>query len=361
MSRAAAFRAWIDRYGNVAFFVGGFIFDSLTLVRIDSTLDLALQAAYLAGITLLVVLQARVEHGRWTPPSRLKSLWHYESEVLHFFYGGLLSAYVIFYFKSATASKSLIFFGLVVVLMFANEMPQVRRAGASMRLGLYAFCVLSFLNYLIPVLAGRMGVWTFALAILLTALIAFCLVRHLANYDPAPKIARLRLGWAPALVLGLLTTFYALHWIPPVPLSLQYSGVFHAVNVENGHYQLIYRKPPWYRFWRRQDQPFLARPGDRIVNFVRIFAPRRFRHQVYLRWLMRDPRTQTWKTQDRIPLPIYGGRDAGFRGYATKGNFVPGQWRVEAETEDERTLGWVAFEVIADRETDLPEWRELQM
>ena len=44
-------KLWIDRYGNIAFFVGGFLFDTLTLVRIDSTIDLVLQAVYLGAIT----------------------------------------------------------------------------------------------------------------------------------------------------------------------------------------------------------------------------------------------------------------------------------------------------------------------
>lgn len=64
-------RAFIARYANLFFFVGGFLFDSLTLVRIDSVIDLSIQAVYLLAITALLVVRAKIESGRLTLKGRL--------------------------------------------------------------------------------------------------------------------------------------------------------------------------------------------------------------------------------------------------------------------------------------------------
>ena len=336
------------RYSNVVFFAGGFLFDAFTIIRIDSIVDLILQSLYLCGITLIIMGQAYLEAGRWHPQGWMARLWSYESEIIHFFYGGLLSAYVILYFKSTSFSRSIIFLLFVMILMIANEMPQVRRLRSLLRLGLYAFCLISYLNYLFPILIGRMGDWVFTLAWVLSVGLTYVLIRKVASLRPEPKKARVKLGWAPVLVLALVAIFYFIKWIPPVPLSMQYAGIFRSVEPQSGGYRLTYMKPPWTRFWQKSEHIFLAREGDRIYFFTRIFGPSRFEHRVFMRWELKDPRRNRWITSDRIPLPIKGGRDQGYRGYAYKENYQPGKWRVEVETEDGRVLGGVVFHIEKD-------------
>jgi hypothetical protein len=341
-------RGWTKRYSNVVFFVGGFFFDAFTLIRIDSIIDLAFQSFYLLGITFILMRQAYLEAGRWQPRGWVARLWSFESEIIHFFYGGLLSAYVILYFKSTSLSRSIIFLALVFILMVANEMPQIRRLRSLLRLGLYAFCLISYLNYFFPILIGRMGGWVFSLAWILSAGLIYLLIKKLASLHPEPKKARVRLGWSPVLVLILVAVFYFNKWIPPVPLSMQYAGIFRSVEPEAGHYRLTYLKPPWARFWQKSEHLFLAREGDRVYFFTRIFGPSRFEHRVFLRWELRDPHRNRWIRSDRIPLPIKGGRDQGYRGYAYKENYQPGEWRVEVETEDGRVLGGIVFRIEQD-------------
>jgi len=354
-------RAWVRHNSNIVFFVGGFLFDALTLTRIDNVLDLLLQTFYLAAITLILVLQVAVQQGRWAPSGRWARLWEYNTEAIHFFYGGLLSAYIIFYFKSASASRSMFFLFLVAALMLANEMPQVKRAGEKLRIGLHAFCIASFLNYLIPVVVGRMGVWTFMLSIGLSAVALFFLVRGLGRWYPEPRRAWLSLGWPPALVLVILMGVYSLKWIPPVPLSLKYIGIYHKVERENVNYRLLYPRPPWYTFWKKESRPFLARPEDAVHCFVRIFAPRRFTHQIFIRWSLKDPLTGRWLITDRIPLPVRGGRGEGYRGFVAKSRHQPGLWRVEAVTEDDRVIGAVVFTLRPDGSAEERTWRERRM
>ncbi|OGR92702.1 MAG: hypothetical protein A2992_10400 [Elusimicrobia bacterium RIFCSPLOWO2_01_FULL_59_12] len=354
-------RCWITKNSNILFFVGGFVFDALTLWRIDAVMDLLIQLGYLALIAYIVLRQAQEARGVWQPSGMLARGWHYNVEALHFVYGSLLSAYVVFYLKSSTWTRSSFFLLLVIVLMFANEMPQLRRAGSRMRLGLYALCVASYMNYLLPVMIGRMGGWVFASAMILSAWIVRALLKRLAGLEPNPERARKALGWPPAVVLTLIMVFYALKWIPPVPLSMQYAGIYHQVEKAGNRYELTSLKWPWYVFWRRDDRPFLARPGDQIYCFVRVFGPRRFRDQVYLHWRYSAFDSERSHTSDRIPLSIYGGRGEGFRGYAAKANYQPGRWRVTVETSDGRPLGEVSFEVRQDTGSEERTWKVRSM
>jgi hypothetical protein len=154
---------------------------------------------------------------------------------------------------------------------------------------------------------------------------------------------------------------YAARLIPPVPLSVQYQGVFHNVERHGRDYVLTAERPPFYRFWRTDSRPFHFRPGDRVCYFARIFAPNRFKGTVMIRWEFFDLGAKSYRTTDVIPLPISGGRGEGFRGWAAKGNFSPGRWRVSVETDTGRTIGTLAFRVVPAAGNAALEWRQTRM
>ena len=324
--------------------------------RIDAWTDLAFQLGYLLGLTALLILQRQHETGRWTPSGRLAGLWRYNVEALHFLYGGLLSAYVVLYFRSSTGARPLVFFALLIAVMILNEVPHIRRAGHRLRLGLYAFCVLSFLNYFVPILIGRMGGWVFALTLALSAGIVWGVSSLLTRRDVHAPVERRRLFAPAATVCAAVAVLYVLRLIPPVPLSVQFHGIYHDVVRTGGDYSLVYAAPPVWRFWRRDSRPFVRRPGDRVHYFARVFAPSRFRPRIVTVWESRRA-DGTWQVSDRIPLTVVGGRTEGFRTFAYKTNFTPGSWRVTAETEDGRAISTIGFAVVDDTRTDDREWR----
>jgi hypothetical protein len=141
-----------------------------------------------------------------------------------------------------------------------------------------------------------------------------------------------------------------LAWIPPVPLSIQFAGIYHRVERVGEKYRLSHERP-WWRFWQTGDEVFKFRPGDKLHAFARIFSPARFEGKVFVRWsLKREGRG--WETWDAIPIKIVGGRDEGFRGVAIKENFAVGEWRLQFETEDAREIGRIHFRVVADSSTE---------
>jgi hypothetical protein len=313
--------------------------------RIDAWLDLAFQLAYLVGLTALLVFHDRN--------------WPYHVEVLHFLYGGLLSAYVVLYFRSSTFARPLVFLGLLVAVMVINEVPRVRSAGHRLRLGIYAFCVLSFLTYFIPILIGRIGGWVFLLSLIVSGAIVWVVTRFLTAPGPERRAARLRLFVPATGVLATIAVLYVLRLIPPVPLSVQFQGIYHRVERDARGYLLTY-DPPFWAPWRGDSRPFERRSGDRVYYFARVFAPTGFSHRVMIRWEVYDERRELWLTTDRIPFSIVGGRAEGFRGWAVKSNIAPGRWRVTAETDDGRAMGTISFTVRDDEETGERAWKSLR-
>ncbi|MGO8970701.1 MAG: DUF2914 domain-containing protein [Myxococcaceae bacterium] len=345
--RLAAFRHRHARAEHLLFFIGGFTFDALMVRRIDDASTLIQQGAYLVVAGLLLFGLNAWNHRQLEPPRALRWLWQWSQPALHFMLGTLLNAYVLFYFKSASGLSALLFLGAISLLLLVNELPQFRRFGPVVLFGLYSFCLTSYFAYLYPVLFGRLRPWMFLLAVGTSLLPLFLLAwgHHRLTQD-ARRV--LREALLPSLgVQTVLVLLFLGHLVPPVPLSLRDIGIYHGVTKTGTTYTLSHHPLPWWRFWARDEQDFLARPGDRIYCFVHIFAPRNFHDEVKLRWAHRDAGAN-WASSDAVPLHISGGRDEGYAGYSYKQNWRSGDWRVTVETSDGREIGRRRFTVEED-------------
>jgi hypothetical protein len=200
----------------------------------------------------------------------------------------------------------------------------------------------------------------FLLSLLVSAALVWQVAGWLAPPDADRAAARRRLFAPAAGLLLFVGVLYVLRLIPPVPLSVQFQGIYHDVRRENGGYTLVYEAPPVWASWRRDSRPFARRDGDRLHYFARVFAPTGFRHRVMIHWEVLDPSSGRWMTTDRVPLDVVGGRAEGFRGVAVKSNFMPGRWRVTAETEDGRAMATLAFRVEEDAGTDERQWKTVR-
>lgn len=354
LERAKALRDRYHKLEMVSFFGGGFVFDAYMLRRIDDTPMLLQQGAYLLVAGALIVLGHLIESREVELQGALKKLWRTADPLVHFMLGTLLNAFMIFYMKAASGLTAALFFVVIAASLAINELPFFHRYGRLVLLGLYSFCATSYFAYLLPVLIGRMRSWMFYLAVALALAVLLGLGKLFARSQPAG-------GWRQVLIPGLsvqllLAGLYVLRLIPPVPLSVEQLGIYHDVaHVPGGGYTLAHEPAPWWKFWVKDDRTFLARTGDKVYCFVRIFAPRNFHDQVSVHWAYEDP-VRGWLDQGAFPLPIVGGREEGFRGYATKARYKPGRWRVSVQTEDGRTIDDLGFTITA---SDATEPREL--
>jgi hypothetical protein len=336
-----------SRWLPIAFFAGGFLFDMLTLSRIDALATLLQQAVYLVGVGTLVALElVEAALGAVNPPRLLRRVWEYREEALHFLLGSLLSGYALFYFKSASTLTSFAFIAILLGILVANEFLRFGRARIQVHTALLALCLVSFMASLSPILMGFIGVVPFLCGMLASGLVFYLFGRAVGpRLESQPGLFNkqaLRPFAAVLLVFGLL---YFARVIPPVPLSVRYMGIYHDVQKKDGFYHLSYTRPRW-KFWQNGDQTFVARPGDQVFCYVQVFSPARFRDELQIRWLSWHEKGG-WQPQDAIPMSVVGGREEGYRGVTKKQYYSPGRWRVQIETRDGREIGRIGFTIEA--------------
>lgn len=324
------------------FFVAGFVFDMVTIDRVDSWLTIAQQAVYLAIVTAVLTQMFFAPEPPGESLSSLKSYYYrYRLALLSFLLGGLLNLYTIFFFKSSSLLVSAAFLLLLVVLLVLNELSHFKWLGLSFKFALLSLCGLAFCATVVPVFVGRIGLAVFLLSMAVGCLPMVGLAVWIRKRTPErfPRV-RNQILVPFGLVLVAFLAAYLFRVIPPVPLSLPYIGIYHGVQRFNDEYRLSHERPGW-RIWHNGDQEFRAQPGDRVFVFFRVFSPTNFADEVRVRWFLRQERG--WVAQDSIPIKITGGRAEGFRGYGFKTNYQPGEWKVQVETTDGREIGRIYF------------------
>lgn len=333
-----------------AFFIAGFLFDTLFVGRIDKLENVVHQASYLTLCALLTGWELRELYGRFSPPRRLQTAWRYHTGATHFMLGTLLNIYTLFYFKSASLQTSFLFLLLLAALLAVNELKPFENSGTTMRMTLFSLCLISYFGYLVPMLWHRLGALPFLGSLLCAAAVVGLLYWWLSRALPdRPQVIWRHVVIPFACVELAFAGLYFTKVIPPVPLSLSSIGVYHGIRRDGDQWALQMTRSRW-KFWERGDQTFLARPGDKLHLFTAVFSPTDFHERLRVRWQRWLPK-RGWQDSDVIPLAILGGRDGGFRGELVKAHFADGDWRVRVETSDGRELGRYDFSVEADAST----------
>ena len=345
--RKSAFGRYLIRnqkYAPILFFIGGFIFDTLTLGRIDRIYDTVVLCSHMTLLSITLYLYNTVNDDKWegTFFSRHSE---YLPLAIQFFFGALSSAFVIYFFRSVSMSKTMVFFILLVLLLFANEFLKKKISNKYLQFSVYFFISFTFFAFMIPTLIRKMNTFIFIISGLVSLWSTLVLIRFIYKSSPGTR-AEISLKKLISIILSIYITinvFYYFNLIPPVPLALDTGLVAHDVRKKNKEYIVTYEKDQWYVFWRKHSINFHRQADQRVYVFTSVFAPTDLKKSIFHRWKWYNPETGIWEVTDDLGFEVAGGRDRGFRGYTYKNNLKEGQWKVDVITEEELVLGVVDF------------------
>lgn len=336
-----------EKYAPIVFFIGGFIFDTLTLGRIDRLYDLCVLSLHMSLLSVTLYLYNLADDGKW------KNTFLHRYEVyfplaIQFFFGGLSSAYVIYFSRSVSLSKTAVFFILLVILLFANEFLKKRISNKYLQFGVYFFICFTFTTFMAPVIIKEVNTTIFLLSGLASLILTVTLILIIYYSSPSTR-AEINIKKLLALILGIYITinlFYHFKLIPPVPLALREGVVAHNISLKNHTYYVTYEKDEWFVFWRDHRIEYIHDDGSKVYVFSSLFAPTDLKETIFHRWKWFNPETEDWELVEDIGYEIVGGRDDGYRGYTYKENVKSGLWKVEVITDEELVIGVVDFEII---------------
>lgn len=345
----------------------GFVIDNLTLRRIDLLVENLVIVSYLA-IALVCIIFINYYEGREyvlleddSLRSKLKRLINFKKHkekvlekisifapfLLQLVFGGLFSVFVVFYTRSASIFNSWPFILFLFLLLIGNEFFREKYSKISFQLLILFIAVFSYSVFFVPIVLGKMGVFSFLLSGFLSLAIITLVFRIVRFFIPKKLELAKESIWKGIVFIYLVFNFlYFSNIIPPIPLSLTDDGVFHSLQRLGSTYQVEYEPAPWYQIFNDEDSTVRWRPGARVYYYSAIFAPTKISTKIYHKWSFFDEKKSKWVEKSLLNYPIMGGRDEGYRGYSYKSGLAEGDWRVEVVTERGQVLGRKDFKII---------------
>lgn len=323
------FERFIGPYAPAVAFLGGFLWDALTLGREIKPTDLFILFGYYLGAALILVLLGREVKFRFS---------EYMNFALQFFLGGIYSALVIFYFLSSSDLPGFAIVGVLVALLVANEFLESSYSRLTLSWAMFGFAGIMFFNFALPHLFRSLSVLWFFIGVAAGLGGVFGL-RAISRQEAASVV--------PSLVTGaFVVVLFIANLIPPVPLVKKEMLVCREIHKDGRTYVATIEKPRRWELWKLFGSEMTYVPGARAYVFTSIFIPRGLETTIHHRWMRYDETAGEWRDVQTVPFPIRGGRRDGYRGYTFKTDAKPGKWRVVAESERGTTIGVITFEVI---------------
>ena len=359
LHRVSGWYARLERPISSISLIGGFVFDALTLRRVDLFWDNVWVAGHLAIVTICTVwinlLENKVGLDGVRPEENPQRIHFWLVNVMQFFYGGILSTYLVFYFRSATLTATWPFLVILAAAFIANERLKRHYSRIAFQITLLFLSFYAFAIYLMPIVLHELSTRVFiASGVVSLAAIAF-IIMILGKFSRERFRGWSRFFTAISIIVVLvgINWLYFLHLIPPLPLSLTDAQIYQGFVVNGpGRYTAQYedqngagviRTIENYFNW---DQVVHVTPETTLFAYTAIFSPTSLDTIITHEWQTYDPTSGTWITRERVALPVSGGSDGGWRTFSEGSGLTPGLWRVNVLTATGAVIGRLDFTVI---------------
>jgi hypothetical protein len=324
----------------------GFVFDALTLRRVDTLWENIWVFGHLiiVGVFIALVHIKENKGGDENDPTK-PHFWYVN--ILQFFFGGILSTYLVFYFRSTDILATWPFIFILAIAFIANESLKRHYVRLSFQISLFFLSVYSFAIFLVPVAIHKIGPWIFLLSGLLSlvfiALFIYVLFLFIKDkFTKSKNTIFLLIGG----IFVLVNVLYFTNLIPPIPLSLKDAGMYHLIQRNaDGNYTMEHENLGIAGYFQLY-QNFKEVPGKPIYAYSAVFSPSNLNVTVIHEWQYYDELSKKWITETKIELPVIGGRDGGFRTYSVRYNLSVGKWRVNVETSQGQLIGRLRFNIV---------------
>lgn len=342
-------RDWYGKYerpiSSFSLFFG-FIFDLLTISRLDATFTSIYILAHIVFIGIFIVLihyKERGEHDEHDPAK-----WHFwYVNALQFFFGGILSTFLISYFRSGDIFVTWPFIVVLATAFISNEVLKRHYIKLSFQISLYFLSIYSFSIFIIPIIFHQIGLSYFlisgAVSLVFISAFIFILFSIIKDKFSDSKKSLLLLIGGMFIVINIL---YLTNLIPPIPLSLKDAGVYHSiVRNSNGNYTVVHEDlglRGYFQFYKTYHQVI----GEPVYAYSAIFSPSNLNTTVIHEWQHYDENRGEWVVENTVDLDVIGGRGNGFRTYSVRNNLEEGKWLVNVMTTRRQLVGRLRFNVI---------------
>jgi hypothetical protein len=329
--------------------VGGFVFDAVTLTRVDLFWENVWVGVHLLIVASCILLIDRVENEssaviNGKDPARLH-FWLIN--ILQWFFGGLLSTFLVYYFRAGSLSVSWPFMLLLLVAFVSNESLKHHYSRLIFQTSLLFLSIFAYAIFIVPVLVHAISVTVFFMSgiISLGVMALFLFLLNLAAREKFKKHLWQLIGVILGIFLGVNLLYYY-NFIPPLPISLKDAEIYHSLTVNApGRYTVTQEPPALWNFFQTNESIHIV-AGDPLYAYTAIFSPALFNFPVIHEWQHYDQTKGSWATMSRIKLAVTGGSDGGWRTFSEVTPSAPGAWRMNVETVSGAVIGRIDFTVI---------------